>query len=121
MKNELGLIDWLELFLSKNVDEMWLVFLNELIEVVLKNTPIMRRSRNNKPLWWSKNIDKVRKRKKICWYDYRLSQNHSDMLKYKKAIGTATKTIRNAEHSYERRLSLHIKNDPKALYKYARS
>ena len=26
MKNELGLIDWLEMFSSKNVDEMWLVF-----------------------------------------------------------------------------------------------
>ena len=61
------------------------------------------------------------KRKKICWYNCRLSQNHSDLLRYKKAIGTATKTIRNAKHSYERKLSLHIKDDPKAFYKYARS
>ena len=34
MKNELGLIDWLELFSRKNVDEMWLVFENKLNEVV---------------------------------------------------------------------------------------
>ena len=117
MKNELDLIEWLEMFSSKNVDKMWLVFENKLNEVVLKNTPITRRRRrrNNKPLWWSKNIDKVRKRKKRCWYNYRLSQNHSDLLKYKKAHGTATKTICNAKRSYERKLSLHIKDDPKAF------
>ena len=49
MKNELGLIHWLEMFSSKNADEMWLVFENKLNEVVFKNTPIRRR-RNNKPL-----------------------------------------------------------------------
>ena len=43
------------------------------------------------------------------------------MLRYKKALGTATKTIRNAKRSYERELSLHIKDDPKAFYEYARS
>ena len=120
MKNELGLIDWLEMFSSKNVDEMWLVLENKLNEVALKNTPIRRR-RNNKSLWWSINIDKVRKRKKRCWYNHRLSQNHFDLLKYKKALGTATKTIRNAKRSYEGKLSLHIKEDPKAFYEYARS
>ena len=25
MKNELGLIDWLEMFLGKNADKMWIV------------------------------------------------------------------------------------------------
>ena len=50
MKNELGLIDWLEMFSSKNVGEVWLVFEDKFKEVVLKNTPIRRR-RNNKPLW----------------------------------------------------------------------
>ena len=43
------------------------------------------------------------------------------MLKYKKCLGTATKAIRNAKRFYERKLSLHIKDDPKALFKYARS
>ena len=43
------------------------------------------------------------------------------MIKYKKALGTATKTICNAKRSYERKLSLHIKDDPKAFNKYARS
>ena len=43
------------------------------------------------------------------------------MLKYKKALGTATKTIWNAKRSYERKLSLYIKDDPKAFYKYAHS
>ena len=33
IKNELGLIDWLELFLDKNADEMWLVFTNKPNEV----------------------------------------------------------------------------------------
>ena len=36
MKNELGLIDWLEMSSVKNVDEMWLVFENKLNEAVLK-------------------------------------------------------------------------------------
>ena len=43
------------------------------------------------------------------------------MLRYIKALGTATKAIRNAMRSYERRLSLHIKDYPKAFYEYARS
>ena len=83
--------------------------------VVLKNTPIRRR-RNNKPLWWSKTIDKGRKRKKRCRYNNRLSHDHLDLLKYRKALGTTTKTICNAKRSYERKLSLHIKDDPKAFY-----
>ena len=66
-----------------------------------------------------KNINKVWKRKKICWYNYKHSQNHSDLLKYKRTLGTATKTICNATCSYERKLSLHIEDDPKAFYKYA--
>ena len=36
------------------------------------------------------------------------------MLRYKKAFGTATKTICNAKHSYEQKLSINIKDDPKA-------
>ena len=43
------------------------------------------------------------------------------MLKYKKALGTESKTICNAERSHERKLSLHIKDDPMAFYRYARS
>ena len=44
----------------------------------------------------SKNIDKVWKRKNRCWYDQIMSQYHPDLPRYKKALGTATKTIRNA-------------------------
>ena len=43
------------------------------------------------------------------------------MLKYRKALGTAAKTICNSKHYYERKLSLCIKDVPKAFYKYARS
>ena len=43
------------------------------------------------------------------------------MLRYKKALGTATKTIRNAKRSYERKLSLHIKDDSKGFYEHALS
>ena len=120
-KNELGLINWLEIFHSNNADEMCLVYKNRLNDVVFKNTPIRRKRRSNKRSWWSKNIDSGRKREKTCWYDYKLSQNHSHLLKYKKCLCTATKTIRNVKRSYEIKLSLHIKDDPKAFYKYARS
>ena len=58
----------------------------------------------------------VRKR---CWHKYQQSQNHSDLLKYKKALGTVTKTICSAKRSCERELSLRIKDDPKAFCEYA--
>ena len=40
------------------------------------------------------------------------------MIKYKKALSTATFAIRNLKRSYERKLSLHIKDDPRAFYMY---
>ena len=43
------------------------------------------------------------------------------MLRYKKALGTAAIIICNAKRSYERKLSLHIQDDPKAFYEYALS
>ena len=73
IKNEPGLIDFLEMFLGKNADNMWLVFENKFNDVVEKKKPIRRRRRSNKPLWWSKDIDKVWKRKKRCRYNYELS------------------------------------------------
>ena len=68
-----------------------------------------------------KKIDKVRWRKKRCWYNYKQFLNHSDFSKYKEVLGTAAKTIRNAMRSSEGKLSLYIKDNPKAFYKYARS
>ena len=68
-----------------------------------------------------KNMDKVRKRENRCWYDHKLSQNHSDLLRYKKSHGTATKTALNAKRSYKRKLSFHIRDDPKAFHTYTRS
>ena len=90
---------------------------NKLSEAVLKGTSIKRR-RNNEPLGWSKNIDKVRKRKRNV--DILTNgQNHSDLLKYKKALGIANTITCYAKCSYEGKLALHVNDDPKAFYKYA--
>ena len=64
----------------------------------------MRRRRHSKPLWCSTKIDKVRKTKKRCWYDFKQLQTQSDLLRYNKTLGTATKTIRNAMRSYKKKI-----------------
>ena len=43
------------------------------------------------------------------------------MLRYEEGLGIATNAIRNAKCSYERRSSLHIKDDPRVFNEYARS
>ena len=57
----------------------------------------------------------------MYWKKFQNTKLYEDYVVYKKHLNLATKEIRKAKKSFEKKLSENIKNDPKSFYAYVRS
>ena len=64
---------------------------------------------------------KAKNKKYFYWEKFQKSKSHADYVPYKKYQNRAVTEIRKAKKSFEKKLSLNIKSDPKSFYAYVRS
>ena len=70
----------------------------------------------NKPLWMSYRAFKAKNMKYFYWNKFWESKVHRDYVTYTKYQNRTVAEIRKAKKSFEKKLSVDIKSDPKRFY-----
>ena len=122
MRKYLNGMNWDDVLGKPNVQDAWVSFKTVIEDAISKFVPQkIRRKSKRKPMWWSRGIETIRKRKYNLWKKYRETREYEDYVEYNRCLNKATKTVKKAKRKLEKKLAKNIKNDPKAFYKYARS
>ena len=105
------------------VQQMWDIFLVVLNEALKKFVPEKTRRAYGpvKPLWWNKDVHRVRKNRLKWWNKYKESHLNHDYVKFKNAEREASKLVRKAKRDLESKIAKNIKVDTKFFFKYVRS
>ena len=124
IQEELAKLDWVTLFESKDVNDMWTLFKNILIDNRNKFVPKMKSNSNTKGkrvMWMTKKIKKSIKKRNKAWDVFKENRQLHKLNQYKKLRNQLTNEIRNAKRKFEEDLSIKIKQSPKAFYAYVGS
>ena len=66
-------------------------------------------------MWWTKSIERVRKRKLAFWKRYSITRDYEDDIQYKRELNKDIKEIRRAKLNLEKKIAKKFKGDPKAF------
>ena len=121
MKASVGAIDWdVELEGLSGV-EAWDTF-NEIIRrETEKCVPLMRRRQGSRPLWMTKNVMRIIRKKRRLWKGYAGKwgkHDYESFQAFKKVQQEVKKEVRNAKRNYERKLAKNRKKNSKSFYSY---
>ena len=122
LKEAIGNIDWDTEFEDmtgmKSMDKFYMILDREVERFVPKK---MRR-KGSKPLWMSKKILRMIRKKRRLWRSYsteeRTRKDFASFQAFKKVQNEVEKAVRNAKRKLERKLAKNSKKNPKAFYSY---
>ncbi|XP_072037662.1 uncharacterized protein [Amphiura filiformis] len=127
LNEDLSSVQWEEELTPYSVDVAWNVFTNLLGTAMERNIPKTKPPRASKegkkwkPLWMSNEAMKKVKKKYHAWKRYSNTRQYQDFVNYKRARNAASKEVRFAKKSFEKKLAADIKKNPKSFWKYVRS
>ena len=98
-------IDWSSTFSSLNTQQCWNFFKETISQGVELFVPKVRRIDKNKPIWMTKNVLKLIRRKLQLWKAYKNNRTNDNFDKFKVAEKQAKKAVRSAKRSFEKKLS----------------
>ena len=120
---------WEDLLLAHvdNVDDMWEVFKNELLNRIDTFIPKMKSFQQIKKHSWSRPLppnvrDKISIKKHRLWTRYMEETRDSAIYKkYKSARNAVTREIRNIVRNEQHEVALQCKSNPKKFWNYINS
>ena len=118
MRETLRKINWETELAGKDINEMWNIVKNTIVDLSVKCIPTIRRSTKKKPAWLD---DEVRRRigeKKRAWEKWKRSKRETDHEEYKKKEKVVKKMIRNKKNAFERKIMKERNSNPKLFYSY---
>ena len=126
MREELKAVNWEREMEREDANTCWKVFANKLQESMERNIPKAKPRQKNeekprKPLWMNRSATSKVKKKYHAWKRYTNTRQYHDYQMYCKARNEATREVRKAKKSFEKKLADEIKADPKSFWKYVRS
>ncbi|CAF0811858.1 unnamed protein product, partial [Brachionus calyciflorus] len=117
---EIAKINWNKIFHSKNVNEMYSLFLNEHSKVCDELVPKKKdiSNRRVRPKWTNKNLEELSKKKNKLWFQCKNSKfkNKKLVSEYKSTRIECSKLINFAVRCYEYNLGIQAKKNPKLIY-----
>ena len=75
MEKEIGEMNWEDVLLNKSGPEQWDIFKEKLNQVIDNNVPKKIRRNANKPLWMSKKVMRMIRKKRRMWKHYTSSKD----------------------------------------------
>jgi hypothetical protein len=121
LKELLQQIDWDVELSGLNVDDSWTKFKNAVDKAQEACVPKKLRRANNRPIWMTRNLLRIIRKKRRLWKVYKTTKDYQEYLAYKNVEKTVQKSVRRAKKKFERNLAKNAKKSPKAFYSYLRT
>ena len=127
LRNSLQSVVWEDLLLAHvdNVDDMWEVFKNELLNRIDTFIPKIKSFQQIKKDSWSRPLppnvrDKISKKHRL-WTRYMETRDSAIYKKYKSARNAVTREIRKIVRNEQHEVALQCKSNPKKFWNYINS
>ena len=122
ISDNLKLIDWTHELEGKGAIASW-EFVKNVIDMETKScVPKKRRRLGARPLWMTKNVLRLIRKKRRVWRWYTTSsyssKDYEEFKTYKRIQDQVKKAVRLAKRNFERKLAKDAKKNPKAFYSY---
>ena len=121
LKDELQQVNWDNELKGLNTEDSWIKFKEKVDKAQEACVPKKKRRPNNRPIWMTRSIMRIIRKKIRLWKVYKESKDYHEYLAYKGVEKTVQKSVRRAKQKFERNLAKHVKKNPKAFYSYLRS
>ena len=121
MKVSVGAIDWDVELEGLGGVEAWDTFKEIISRETEKCVPLMKRRQGSKPLWMTKNVMRIIRKKRRIWKGYAGKwgkHDYENFEAFKKVQQEVKKEVRNAKKNYERKLAKNRKKNSKSFYSY---
>ena len=111
---------------DKTVDERWITTMGTINDATRKCIP-KRRSHGKgirkkmKPVWMNEKVTAAVKNKTEAYTKYRQSREGTDYINYRRSANRVKAEVRKAVRTFEKRIAMEAKKNPKAFFSYARS
>ena len=118
----LAAINWVDELDGKGATASW-EYVKEIIDKETeKGVPKKRRRTGQKPMWMTRNVMRLIRKKRRVWRWYSTSgytrRDYDEFQAYKKIQDQVRKAVRLAKRNFERKLAKDAKKNPKAFYGY---
>ena len=121
MKAELNAINWEEIYSNKDVEEIWVLFQQKLMELREKYVPESVPKKRELPKWMTGSIRKGIKKRNKAWKKYVDEPNYANLDRYKVLRNKTNKETERKKREFEASLAEKIKTEPKQFYAYVNS
>ena len=121
LHDDLQTFDWETELKGLNAKESWDKFKEKLHKVQEDCVPKKKRRINNRPIWMTRNIMRIIRKKRRLWRVYKQTKDYREYLAYKKVENTVQRSVRQAKRKFERNLAKEVKKSPKAFYSYLKT
>lgn len=123
LKTELQKINWRDVFISNNVEQMCTRFTDILLQVESKWIPKVKKRANgtNNPQWMTNDIKVIINRKRKAYAKYKSSKSDNDFRHYIATKRHCERAVKKAKRNLEISISQQSKTNPKKFYQYIRS
>ena len=122
LKEKLRNTDWNIVGEGKSGTEEWESFKEILEKAVEECVPMKKRRRGNRPLWMTKNVMRLIRKKRRMWKHYSSSpttkSDYSQFEAYKAVQKEVRNAVKNAKKNFEKKLAKDAKKKPKQFYSY---
>ena len=121
MSELLRKIDWDSLLNNLNCEDAWEVMSEKIKEATDKHVPKTKPpKKRKKPIWMTQEIMTKLKEKQTAYRTYMASKTGADYCKYARLRNQTKWICRKAARDYERMIAGEAKDNPKAVFSYAK-
>ena len=121
IRNNLGQIDWYNIFSGQNLEEIWTSFKNIIQLEITSHIPLKKNQTNRKPIWMNLEAKQITQEKKQAWLKYWFVKTPSNFKTYRKIRNKASHVLKKARKQYEEKIASDVKDNPKLFWTYIRS
>ena len=123
LRTEVSNIEWSDVNEETTIQDVWCKFKENLDTAVKRHVKVKERvkGRPPKPMWWTRKIYKLRRKRLKSWQKFRESKEERDETKYLDYQKKVEKEVMLSKKRLEERLGRNIKEDRKGFFKYAKS
>jgi len=115
---KLHLINWDSIFRNKDIDDSWLTFKNEVLNLMAQFIPRVKFKNKKGVEWMTKTLLKEISFKKRLWKIYKDKGDNELYEKFREQAKIVKASIKKVKAEYEERLSKNSKFNPKGIFRY---